>query len=106
MPNIYRGRLSVVDVLPTPNGVGPNRPHLSFYSEPFGLEQRTLGIASVPQGTKQFIAINGERTCSARQAGANQQQPKYLRDIESVKTEKFKFELDKFIDTIPDQPKM
>ena len=32
--------------------------------------------------------------------------PKYLRDIESVKTEKFKFELDKFLDTIPDQPKM
>ena len=32
--------------------------------------------------------------------------PKYQRDIESVKTEKFKFELDKFLDTIPDQPKM
>ena len=32
--------------------------------------------------------------------------PKYLRDIESAKTEKFKFELDKFLDTIPDQPKM
>ena len=32
--------------------------------------------------------------------------PKYLRDIESVKTERFKFELDKFLDTIPDQPKM
>ena len=32
--------------------------------------------------------------------------PKYLRDIESVKTEKFKFELNKFLDTIPDQPKM
>ena len=32
--------------------------------------------------------------------------PKYLRDIESVKTEKFKFELDKFVDTIPDQPNM
>ena len=32
--------------------------------------------------------------------------PKYLRDIESVKTEKFKSELDKFLDTIPDQPKM
>ena len=32
--------------------------------------------------------------------------PKYLRDIESVKTEIFKFELDKFLDTIPDQPKM
>ena len=32
--------------------------------------------------------------------------PRYLRDIESVKTEKFKFELYKFLDTIPDQPKM
>ena len=32
--------------------------------------------------------------------------PKYLRDIESFKTEKFKFELDKFLETIPDQPKM
>ena len=32
--------------------------------------------------------------------------PKYLRDIESVKTEKFKFELDKFLGNIPDQPKM
>ena len=32
--------------------------------------------------------------------------PKYLRDIESVKTEKFKFELDEFLDTIPDLPKM
>ena len=32
--------------------------------------------------------------------------PKYLRDIESVKTEKFKFELEKFLDTDPDQPKM
>ena len=32
--------------------------------------------------------------------------PNYLRDIESVKTEKFKFQLDKFLDTIPDQPKM
>ena len=32
--------------------------------------------------------------------------PKYLIDIESVKTEKFKFELDKFLETIPDQPKM
>ena len=54
----------------TPNGVGPNRPHLSFCSAPFGLEQRTLGIASVPQGTKQFIALDGERACSARQAEA------------------------------------
>ena len=32
--------------------------------------------------------------------------PKYLRDIESVTTERFKFELDKFLDTIPDQLKM
>ena len=32
--------------------------------------------------------------------------PKYLKDIESVKTEKFKFELDKFLDLIPDQIKM
>ena len=31
--------------------------------------------------------------------------PKYLRDIESVKTEKFKFELDKFLELIPDEPK-
>ena len=37
-------------------------------------EQRTLGIASVPQGTKQFIALNGERACSARWAEAIQQQ--------------------------------
>ena len=32
--------------------------------------------------------------------------PKYLRDIESDKTEKIKFELDKFLELIPDQPKM
>ena len=32
--------------------------------------------------------------------------PKYLRDIESVKTEKFKFEVDKFLELIPDEPKM
>ena len=32
--------------------------------------------------------------------------PKYLRDIESVNTEKFKFELNKFLELIPDQPKM
>ena len=59
---------------PTPDGVGPNRPHLSFCSEPFGLEQRTLGIASVPQGTKEFVILNGEWACSARQAETNQQQ--------------------------------
>ena len=29
-----------------------------------------------------------------------------MRDIESVKTEKFKFELDKFLELIPDQPKI
>ena len=32
--------------------------------------------------------------------------PKYLRDIKSVKTEKFKFELDKFLELISDEPKM
>ena len=32
--------------------------------------------------------------------------PKYLRDVESVKTEKFKFEFDMFLELIPDQPKM
>ena len=32
--------------------------------------------------------------------------PKYLRDIKSVKTENFKFELDKFLELIPDEPKM
>ena len=32
--------------------------------------------------------------------------PKYPRDIEIVKTEKFKFELDKFLELIPDEPKM
>ena len=32
--------------------------------------------------------------------------PKYLRDIESVKTEKLKFALDKFLELIPDQRKM
>ena len=31
---------------------------------------------------------------------------KYLPDIESVKTEKFKFELDKFLELIPDEPKI
>ena len=29
---------------------------------------------------------------------------KYLRDIESIKTEKLKFELDKFLELIPDEP--
>ena len=32
--------------------------------------------------------------------------PKYLRDIESVQTEKFKFKLDKFLEFIPDEPKI
>ena len=32
--------------------------------------------------------------------------PKYLRDIKSVKTEKFKFELDNFLELIPNEPKM
>ena len=32
--------------------------------------------------------------------------PKYLRDIEGVKTEKFRFELDQFLELIPDKPKM
>ena len=32
--------------------------------------------------------------------------PKYLGDIESFKIEKFKFELDKFLEFIPDEPKM
>ena len=31
---------------------------------------------------------------------------KYIRDNESVKTEHFKFELDKFLELIPDEPKM
>ena len=30
----------------------------------------------------------------------------HLRDTESVKTEKFKFELDKFLELIPDYPRM
>ena len=32
--------------------------------------------------------------------------PKYLRGIESVKTEIFKFKLDKFLELIPDEPKI
>ena len=32
--------------------------------------------------------------------------PEYLIDIESVKTEKLKFELDKFLEFIPDQQKI
>ena len=32
--------------------------------------------------------------------------PKYLRDIERVKTEKFEFELDKFLELTSVEPKM
>ena len=32
--------------------------------------------------------------------------PKYLNDIGSVKSEKFKLELDNFLELIPDDPKM
>ena len=32
--------------------------------------------------------------------------PKYLRDIESDKSEKFKLELDKFLELNPDEPKI
>ena len=32
--------------------------------------------------------------------------PKYQKDIEIVKTRKFKFELDKFLELIPDEPKI
>ena len=32
--------------------------------------------------------------------------PKYLREIESVKVQKIKFELDKFLLLVPDEPKM
>ena len=32
--------------------------------------------------------------------------PKYLRNIKSVQTEKFKFELNKFLELFPDEPKM
>ena len=32
--------------------------------------------------------------------------PKYLRDVESAKTEKFNFERDKFLEIIPDELKM
>ena len=39
------------------------------------------------------ITVSGPRLYSSL--------PKYLRDIESVKTEKFKFELDKFMELIP-----
>ena len=35
-----------------------------------------------------------------------QHMPKYLKDIESIKTEKFKFKLNKFLELIPDEPKM
>ena len=32
--------------------------------------------------------------------------PKYLSDIQSVQSEKFKFELDKFLEFTDDDPKM
>ena len=32
--------------------------------------------------------------------------PKYLRHIESIRTEIFKYENDKFLELIPDEPKM
>ena len=32
--------------------------------------------------------------------------PKYLRNVESFKTEKLKYELDKFLELILDEPKM
>ena len=44
------------------------------------------------------ITVFGHRLCNSL--------AKYLRDLESVKTEKFKFELHKFLETIPDEPKM
>ena len=44
------------------------------------------------------ITVFGPRLCNSL--------PKYLRDIESVKTEKFKFELDNFLELIPDESKM
>ena len=44
------------------------------------------------------ITVFGPRLCNSL--------PKYMRDIESVKTEKLKFELDKFLELIPDEPKM
>ena len=39
-------------------------------------------------------------------SGVRKSLPKYLRDIISVKTEKFKLEHDKFLELIPDEPKM
>ena len=59
---------------PTADGVGSNRPHLFFCAEPFGLEQHILGIASVPQETKQFTALSDEWACKARQAEAKHRQ--------------------------------
>ena len=44
------------------------------------------------------ITVFGPRLCNSL--------PKYLRDNESVKPEKFKLELDKFLELIPDEPKM
>ena len=55
-----------------------NLPHLSFCSDPLGLEQRTLEIASVPQGMQRFIYLDWERACSARQDETKQQQQQVL----------------------------
>ena len=52
------GHLSVVDA-PWSRWNWAELPHLFFCSEPFILEQRTLGIALVPQGTKQLISLMG-----------------------------------------------
>ena len=60
-------------------------------------------------------ATNGNRARSPKQNACNitvfgprlyNSLPIYLRDIESVKTEKFIIKLDKFLDLIPDEPKM
>ena len=44
------------------------------------------------------LTVLGPRLCNSLS--------KYLRDIENVETEKFKFELDKFLALIPDEPKL
>ena len=67
--DIYRRRHSVVDVprLQTESGqISPTSPSALSHSA----WRSALGIASVPLGTKQFISLNGERACSARQAEA------------------------------------
>ena len=42
------------------------------------------------------ITVFGPRLCNSL--------PKYLKDVDSVKIQKFKFELDKFLELIPDEP--